>query len=317
MNIICPSCGNEIREDHFKRKYLYKTLSKEYKLYHCDKCDLEFWTPLEFVKEIYENEEEVFYEVSHQGVIELTDDHLMFLRSYEGKADGLKLLDIGCGNGSFIYKAKELGFDVYGIDIDSKSIQVASEKLGLKNVYNMSLDEFVEYVKKEGLKFDVITFFQVLEHQTDPSGFIQKVKELLNPGGKVIGSVPNRNRLFVEFSRSGRTYDFPPHHFLWFNKKALENIFLINSFRVRVSKLKPSFKSFTGFKRIIKLIFVLLYDRTKLGIFKLDVSEKGFLKSVIQNLLILIFSPIALILFGIYTSGLFESSSLYFEASSE
>jgi 2-polyprenyl-3-methyl-5-hydroxy-6-metoxy-1,4-benzoquinol methylase len=242
MSIICPSCGNEIREYNFKRKYFYKPLNKEYKLYHCDKCDLEFWTPLEFVKEIYENEEEIFYEGFHQGVIELTDDHLMFLSSYESKADGLKLLDIGCGNGSFIYKAKELGFDVYGIDVDSKSIQAASEKLGLKNVYNMSLDEFVEYAKKEGLKFDVITFFQVLEHQTDPSGFIQKVKELLNPGGKVVGSVPNRDRLFVEFSRSGRTYDFPPHHFLWFNKKALENIFLTNSFKVRVSKLKPSFK---------------------------------------------------------------------------
>jgi len=311
MNIICPSCGNEIREDHFKRKYLYKTLNKEYKLYHCDKCDLEFWTPLEFVKEIYENEEEVFYEGFHQGVIELTDDHFMFLRSYEGKVNGLKLLDIGCGNGSFIYKAKELGFDVYGIDIDSKSIQAASEKFGLKNVYNMSLDEFVEYAKKEGLKFDVITFFHVLEHQTDPSGFIQKVKELLNPGGKVVGAVPNRDRGFAEFSRSGRTYDFPPHHFLWFNKKALENIFLINSFKVRVSKLKISFKG------IIKNIFVFLYDRTKLGIFKLSVSERFFSNSITQNVLILVFSPIALILFGIYTSSLFETSSLYFEASSE
>jgi 2-polyprenyl-3-methyl-5-hydroxy-6-metoxy-1,4-benzoquinol methylase len=305
MNIICPSCGNEIREDRFKRKYLYKTLSKEYKLYHCDKCDLEFWTPLEFVKEVYENEELRAYEEFHQGVIDLSDDHFMFLRSYEGKADGLKLLDIGCGNGSFIYKAKELGFDVYGIDIDSKSIQAASEKFGLKNVYNMSLDEFVEYAKKEGLKFDVITFFHVLEHQTDPSGFIQKVKELLNPGGKVFGAVPNRDRLFAEFSRSGRTYDFPPHHFLWFNKKALENIFLINSFRVRVSKLKPSFKI------IIKLIFDLFYDRTRLGIFKLSVSERFFSNSVIQNILILFFSPIALTLKGIY------NSDLYFEASEE
>jgi 2-polyprenyl-3-methyl-5-hydroxy-6-metoxy-1,4-benzoquinol methylase len=311
MNIICPSCGNEIREDHFKRKYLYKTLSKEYKLYHCDKCDLEFWTPLEFVKEIYENEEVWRYEEFHQGLIELAEDHLFFLDSYKGKASGLKLLDIGCGNGSFIYKAKELGFDVYGIDVDSKSIQVASEKLGLKNVYNMSLDEFVEYAKKEGLKFDVITFFQVLEHQTDPSGFIQKVKELLNPGGKVVGSVPNRDRLFAEFSRSGRTYDFPPHHFLWFNKKALENIFLINSFRVRVSKLKPSFK------RIIKFMFDLLYDRTRLGIFKLSVSERFFSNSVIQNVLILFYSPIALILFGIHASGLFERYNLYFEASGE
>jgi 2-polyprenyl-3-methyl-5-hydroxy-6-metoxy-1,4-benzoquinol methylase len=305
MNIICPSCGNEIREDHFKRKYLYKTLNKEYKLYHCDKCDLEFWTPLEFVKEVYENEEVRGYEEFHQGVIVLRDDHLMFLRSYEGKVNGLKLLDIGCGNGSFMYKAKELGFDVYGIDIDPKSIQAASEKLGLKNVYNMILDEFVEYAKKEGLKFDVITFFHVLEHQTDPSGFTQKVKELLNPGGKVVGAVPDRDRLFAELSRIWNNYDFPPHHFLWFNKKALENTFLINSFKVRVSKLKLSFKM------IIKMIFDFFYNRTKLGIFKLSVSERFFSSSVIQNILILVFSPIALTFQGIYN---FE---LYFEASEE
>jgi 2-polyprenyl-3-methyl-5-hydroxy-6-metoxy-1,4-benzoquinol methylase len=305
MNIICPSCGNQIREDHFKRKYLYKTLNKEYKLYHCDKCDLEFWTPLEFVKEIYENEEFLCYEDFHQGVIVLKDEHLMFLSSYEGKADGLKLLDIGCGNGSFIYKAKELGFDVYGIDVDSKSIQAASEKFGLKNVYNMSLDEFVEYAKKEGLKFDVITFFSVLEHQTDPSGFIQKVKELLSSGGRVVGAVPDRDRGFAEFTRIWSNYDFPPHHFLWFNKKALENIFLINSFKVRVSKLKLRFKG------IIKNIFAFLYNRTKLGIFKLSGSERFFSNSITQNLLILIFSPIALIFQGIYNFG------LYFEASGE
>jgi len=305
MSIICPSCGNEIREDYFKRKYLYKPLNKEYKLYHCDKCDLEFWTPLEFVKEIYESEELWGYVKFHQGSIELGKDHLIFLNSYRDKVNRLKLLDIGCGNGSFIYKARELGFDVYGIDIDSKSIQAAKEKLGLKNVYNMNFDEFVEYAKKEGLKFDVITFFQVLEHQTDPKGFIQKVKELLKLGGKVVGAVPNRNRLFAEFSRSGRNNDFPPHHFMWFNKKALENIFLVNSFKVKVSEIKPYFK------RIIVFMFDFLYERTKLGIFKLSVSEKGFLKSVIQNVLTLIFSPIALILRGIY------NSDLYFEASSE
>ena len=305
MSIICPSCGNEIREDYFKRKYLYKPLNKEYKLYHCDKCDLEFWTPLEFVKEIYEDEELWCYGKFHQGLIELGEDHLTFLNSYRDKVNRLKLLDIGCGNGSFIYKARELGFDVYGIDIDSKSIQAAKEKLGLKNVYNMNLDKFVEYAKKEGLKFDVITFFQVLEHQTDPKGFIQKVKELLSPGGKVIGAVPNRDRLLAEFARSGRNYDFPPHHLMWFNKNALENIFLVNSFKVKVSEIKPYFK------RIIMFMFDFFYDRTKLGIFRLSVSEKGFLKSVIQNVLTLIFSPIALILRGIH------NSNLYFEASSE
>lgn len=56
----------------------------------------------------------------------------------------------------------------------------------------MSLEEFSEFAKKEGLKFDVITFFEVLEHQDRPREFLERVKELLKPGGWLAGSVPKR-----------------------------------------------------------------------------------------------------------------------------
>jgi len=55
----------------------------------------------------------------------------------------------------------------------------------------------------------------VLEHQDRPREFLEKVKELLKPGGWIAGSVPNR-QLF-RFSNKPLNYqmgNFPPHHFL-------------------------------------------------------------------------------------------------------
>jgi 2-polyprenyl-3-methyl-5-hydroxy-6-metoxy-1,4-benzoquinol methylase len=61
----------------------------------------------------------------------------------------------------------------------------------------MSLEEFYEYAKEKNLKFDVITFFEVLEHQDKLREFLEMVKGLLREGGYIAGSVPNRKWLFA------------------------------------------------------------------------------------------------------------------------
>lgn len=70
-----------------------------------------------------------------------------------------------------------------------------------------SFDNFFEYAKSEGLKFDVITFFEVIEHLTDLKKFLNQVRELLNDGGIVIASTPDRNRFLADLTRLD--LDFP------------------------------------------------------------------------------------------------------------
>lgn len=123
----------------------------------------------------------------------------------------------------FLKEARRLGFEVWGIDFDRKSIKIAKEKFGLENVFSMSLEEFVEFCKRENLRFDIITFFEVLEHQDNPKEFLHQVKSILKPGGYIAGSVPNSEAI------KGLLYyspvNLPPHHFLWFTKRALVNLF--------------------------------------------------------------------------------------------
>jgi len=94
----------------------------------------------------------------------------------------------------------------------------------------MSLEEFYKYAKEKGLQFDVITFFEVLEHQDKPKEFLKMIKELLKNEGYIAGSVPNRNRLFAEIDWKYYPGDYPPHHFLRFSKESLQKALTMNSF---------------------------------------------------------------------------------------
>jgi SAM-dependent methyltransferase len=137
---------------------------------------------------------------------------------------------VGCGDGRFLRHAKEQGFEVWGIDFDKKSVESAKRNLGSDTVFAMSLEEFYEYAKEKNLKFDVITFFEVLEHQDKPREFLEMVKGLLREGGYIAGSVPNREMVLVESFWECTHIDFPPNHFLRFSRKSLENAIKLSGF---------------------------------------------------------------------------------------
>jgi hypothetical protein len=64
------------------------------------------------------------------------------------------------------------------------------------------------------------------------------VKGLLKEGGYIAGSVPNRERLFVETEWKYFHGDYPPHHFLRFSKSSLEKALNFSGFKdVEVYKI--------------------------------------------------------------------------------
>ncbi len=247
MSLRCPVCGKETSNGAFKKTYVSDWNKKEYKLYHCEGCDLEWWEPLKIEKEFYEEEGDESYMVFHLGIAEtLGENHKAFFKYFSLKSG--RLLDVGCGDGRFLKRAQEMGFEVWGIDFDRKSVEACREKRGLKNAYAVSLEEFVDFAEKEGLKFDVITFFEVLEHQDKPREFLENVKRLLKPGGYIAGNVPNRERLFKFYDDQHFTGDFPPHHFLWFNKKALSQALELTGFSsIKVIGVKYELKTLPAY----------------------------------------------------------------------
>lgn len=234
--MLCPVCGCESMP---KNKVGYKYREKIYKLYICPECEAEFWKPLSdkdnpTMQALYS--ENPFFVNDDKVQKKLSIKHKLFIEHFLGKKG--TLLDIGCGDGSFLYEASKLGFSVYGVDIDKQAVKFGREKYGLQNIYAMGLEEFEEFAARNNLRFDFITFFEVLEHQLDFKIFFCSIKRLLKTTSYVAGSVPNKDRAFADMARFLSSYELPPYHIMRFSEKSLRHLFKNENFDITIKFIK-------------------------------------------------------------------------------
>lgn len=102
---------------------------------------------------------------------------------------GMKVLEIGCGDGTNIwmfndlfYGAKALEF--YGVDISPKAIKAAEdykEKIELRNCFfTVGVAERLGYKDNS---FDIVVCTEVLEHLPNPNEALKEVYTVLKQGG--------------------------------------------------------------------------------------------------------------------------------------
>lgn len=123
-----------------------------------------------------------------------------------------KILDIGCGSGSYIYTLKKYGWDVYGLDISSKSVNFARSQLKLPNVFAGTIeskrfpDEF----------FNVILLKHVIEHLPDPRSSLKEIYRILKKDGLLLIITPNVSSLnFRLFKKFWFPLETPRHLYLF------------------------------------------------------------------------------------------------------
>jgi len=100
--------------------------------------------------------------------------------------EGGKLLDVGCGSGNYLCSLRELGWDVYGVEIDDGAASYARDQFGLK-VSSGTLEE----AGFPDAFFHVVTMRQVLEHLPDPFRTAMEAYRVLEDPGTLIVEVPN------------------------------------------------------------------------------------------------------------------------------
>jgi len=104
------------------------------------------------------------------------------------------ILDVGCGCGFHdVLMANKSGVEeVIGIDYSEKSIETANRIYSHRNVRR-----HVKDIRRldAGGKFDLVVSFQVIEHLSDPVGFLKDCRCQSAIGGYVAAITPNRLRL--------------------------------------------------------------------------------------------------------------------------
>lgn len=119
-----------------------------------------------------------------------------------------RILDIGCAQGTLALMLAEYGHHVTAVDIRQSFLDYAASRHERGDIRFIRAD-ILELALAE--RFDLIYANQVIEHLTHPLEFLQKLRGMLNPGGKLVVTTPNgqylRNSL-PSYSEMGDLADY-------------------------------------------------------------------------------------------------------------
>jgi 2-polyprenyl-3-methyl-5-hydroxy-6-metoxy-1,4-benzoquinol methylase len=140
-----------------------------------------------------------------------------------------KVLDVGCGAGDFLLIAKNRGWEVTGVELSPGLFNICERKK--YNVINSSFED----VDFPDHSFDLLTFWDVIEHVIDPVYCVMKAKRMLSSGGIAIFCTPNEDSLLAKiglalYKVSASHYIYPAlalhpkNHTFFFSKKGFKNL---------------------------------------------------------------------------------------------
>jgi SAM-dependent methyltransferase len=132
------------------------------------------------------------------------------------KADSI--LDFGCGSGGML-SAFATNFSVIGIEPDGGARNAAKD-LG------HTVFESAETALVNNLKVDIVTLFHVVEHFYDATVELNRILELLRPGGLLVIETPNSMDVLLSKYESEEFSNFTywSHHPMLHSHRSLEQL---------------------------------------------------------------------------------------------
>ncbi len=226
----CDCCGKEEFEFLFSGYDRMHDVTGEFKLVRCRNCGLIFinpqplWEVLKkhYPKGYYSLKGEVLKKSFGRGISDFVynayfgerQNFFLKLLFFPARAyirgtkivRGGKILDAGCGSGSFLLKMKSFGMDCFGVEPGDFDKDFAKDN-GL-NIFHGTVEE----AKFPDNFFDVIAVYHVFEHVPEPSETLAEFRRILKPNGILIMDIPQSNCLgFKIFKENWLGLDVPRH----------------------------------------------------------------------------------------------------------
>lgn len=157
-----------------------------------------------------------------------------------------RILEVGCGNGFLLKALYDKGYkNIFGIEPSTDAIS-KSHKTIKKHIKKgiLKLGQF----KRES--FDLIFFFQTLDHIFSPNQFLKLCFNLLSPNGYILAFNHNINSLSYKILREKSPIIDIEHTYL-FSPKTIQLIFEKNKF-TPLKIYTPA--NFVSLKHLIRLL---------------------------------------------------------------
>ncbi|RAM51849.1 MAG: methyltransferase [Hapalosiphonaceae cyanobacterium JJU2] len=121
--------------------------------------------------------------------IEELDENSSLKKMLHWVGENKRVIDFGCATGYFARLLSSKGCQVTGIEINAKAAKIAEEYCEEVIVADLDFVNLRDILS--GQTFDVAVFGDILEHLRNPWRILEETRQILQPGGYVIASIPN------------------------------------------------------------------------------------------------------------------------------
>jgi 2-polyprenyl-3-methyl-5-hydroxy-6-metoxy-1,4-benzoquinol methylase len=181
-----------------------------------------------------------------------------------------KVADFGAGGGTFLNVVSSVAKGTYAIEPST----FFHHELGLKH----KVFSYGSELLNSGVKVDIATSFDVLEHVENPKVYLEEINSSLVKGGTMYLMTPNYNEILNDFSiKEFDEFNFRTAHYYYFCEKSIENLLISAGF--------SDFKIGFHHKYDISNLIFWLKDKKPTGKNKYDLFDYQF-NSFYKNYLI-------------------------------
>ncbi|MFH1537909.1 MAG: class I SAM-dependent methyltransferase [bacterium] len=277
----CPLCSRE------NLKTIYGSGSR--KVLSCAGCGLIFLHPFpepDTLGGLYDDD---YFKICY-----LPEDRLKAKREfYKGELDRIRRhaqtgrsLDVGCSVGTFMEVAAEGGWDVRGIDIAEFAVETARKTFGdrvrLGALSDLTFGNDV---------FDLITFWDTLEHMPDPVSALRIARGKLRDSGLLVIKVPNTVKILFHVVKVlkllGLNAESPivhiPTHLFHYRRESIERLLSETGFEVagisflnekKAQLTEHTYPTLNAFKRMFFYILHLMNYKESMIIHARPATER-------------------------------------------
>lgn len=226
------SCGSQrIVVDYFK----YSSL----KINVCQQCGLGWQSTPQTSNGYFSWAEDIYTESKLRTKMYI--DRVKRIRSFNPSP---KIwLDVGCAGGGMLSVAKDIGYDVEGVEPGKETAEYVGKQLGIK-IYPNILNE----AKLKHSEYGVISYFHVLEHISNPVEELDLIKRFLHHQGILIIEVPDFGAFSWKFMGKNHRH-LSKGHIYYFTKASIFKLLENNGFKILLMQNVPYFVSLSWYLR--------------------------------------------------------------------
>src|SRR6476619_6053083 len=131
-----------------------------------------------------------------------------------GITKGMKVLDLGCGDGTTALPAAKLGADVVGVDIARNLVEAGNKRAAKQGLTNLKFQEGdasnLEQLPDKA--FDLVVSIFGAMFAPKPSDVAKEMVRVTRPGGRIVMGnwIPNDPTLVAQILKISSSYSPPP-----------------------------------------------------------------------------------------------------------